>query len=118
MDGTYTKYLLDTLGQKPVLLIFRGKPMVLGGPTSVTAHIKKRALARTVLESNSILITVLIETGSINWFQLCHGEDDELDQDCQEHHPHRVPQFWCVVQPLPVHLLGQGEVQENAQIHV
>ena len=47
MEGTYTKYLLDSLGSKPITLIFRGKPLVLGGSSSVTAAVKKRLLART-----------------------------------------------------------------------
>ena len=49
MEGTYTKYLLDSLGRKPITLFFRGKPLVLGGSSSVTAAIKKRLLARTPL---------------------------------------------------------------------
>ncbi len=32
MDGSYAKYMLDTLGSKPLALICKGKPLVLGGP--------------------------------------------------------------------------------------
>jgi len=52
MDGTYTKYLLDTLGSAPVTLIFRGQPLVLGGSQSIPAALKKRVLARTAILSH------------------------------------------------------------------
>ena len=35
MEGTYAKYMVDTLGSKPLVLICKGKPLVFGGPTGL-----------------------------------------------------------------------------------
>ena len=90
-EGTYTKYMLDTLGSKPVLLIFRGKPLQLGGHGSMPAEMRKRVLARTFVYGN---------------FPLRVG---------QENGPHEVPKhvaiFLFLWQLGGVHFLGPAKVE-------
>ena len=90
-EGTYTKYMLDTLGSKPVLLIFRGKPLQLGGHGSMPAEMRKRVLARTFGYGN---------------FPLRVG---------QENGPHEVPKnvaiFLFLWQLGGVHFLGPAKVE-------
>jgi hypothetical protein len=68
-DGTYTKYLLDTLGSKPVLLVCRHKPLQLGGPGSVTADLTKRTLART---HDMCWFPILQHFLAPQWVKGCH----------------------------------------------
>ena len=44
--GSYTRYILDGLGSKPLMLILRGKAVTFGGPSSVTKEMKDTILAR------------------------------------------------------------------------
>lgn len=46
MEGTYVKHLCDTLGSKGMLLIFKSKPLHIGGRGSITVEMKERLLAR------------------------------------------------------------------------
>ena len=46
MDGTYTKYVMDTLVKKPVMLIVKGKPAYFGGPKSINRDMMNELLAR------------------------------------------------------------------------
>lgn len=50
--GSYTRYILDGLGSKPLMLIFRGKPVTIGGPASVTTEMKDTILARPLALSH------------------------------------------------------------------
>ena len=45
MEGTYAKYIMDTLGTHPITLIHRGQTMIIGGPAGL-GMIQKRVIAR------------------------------------------------------------------------
>lgn len=46
IEGTYAKYLMDTLGGHPITLIHRGQSWIIGGPSPELQAIQKRVIAR------------------------------------------------------------------------
>lgn len=48
MEGTYTKFVMDTLCKKGIVLICRGRPLHIGGPRSINREMMNRLLARQI----------------------------------------------------------------------